>query len=125
MSEPPQVTEARVRAWVQAILRTAMIRSSRRQRWVRTHEPESWEADTTSWRAQEVSDDNEQRWVDRLLLKEFLCSLNTRERVVVRGLIQGDSDIVISSALRVTPRTVRRIRVRIRDQLKRWPPLSS
>lgn len=80
---------------------------------------------TTSWRVQAVSDDNEQRWVDRLLLKEFLRLLNARERAVVCGRMQGHSDIVISRALRVTPRTVRRIRMRIRDRLKQWPPLSS
>lgn len=126
VSEPWHTSEAQVRAWIQAVLRTTFIRSSRRQRRVRTHEvPEPWGEGAGSWMDQLIADDNEQRWTDRILLDDFVRSLRARERMVVFRLLQGDSEVTIAGALHVTSRTVRRIRARMRDRFRTQPPSSS
>lgn len=126
VSEPIAATEARVRAWIQTVVRTALIRSSRRQRRVRMHEvPESWEKGAGLWSAPLIADDNEERWTDRILIDDLLRSLNARERTVVRGLLQGDSESTIARALQATPRTVRRIRARLRERFRNPRPSSN
>ena len=115
-----QTTEAQVRAWVQAVLRTALIRSARRQSRVRMYEAlRSWKEEGASWQTEAI--DNEQRWVDRIDFAEVVRDLNARERTVVHGLLQGESEATIAVTLHVTPRTVRRIRAQLRDRFRRPP----
>ncbi len=119
VSASDPATEARVRAWIQMVLRTALVRSARRQRRVRMHEVlESWEEEPGVWLTQLIADDNDQRWTDRIMLHEFLRTLDARERTVVRGMLQGATIGAIATELHVTPRTVRRIRARMRDHFR-------
>ncbi len=105
--------------WIETVLHMAMMRSSRRQQWVRTHElPDSGEEETESWLSRMIADESEQQWIDRLTLDEMLSALSVREHVVVHAMLQGDSDAAIARRLHITTRTVRRIRAQIRARFR-------
>lgn len=113
------VEERQLRAWVRTIFRRAAIRWLDRQRHQLQVMAVGQRVEVITWRLQDQAMENdtqEESLAAATWMADCLPRLTSQERMVVAGLYQGMASIEIARKLQCTPRTVRRMRARIRMQ---------
>ncbi len=107
------VEERQLRVWVRTVFRRAAIRWLDKQRPQLQVMAVGQRAEVIAWQNHDLAVQSEPLAVDTWLA-DCLPRLTPPERIVVAYLYQGITFVEIAQRLQCTPRTVRRMRARIR-----------
>ncbi len=113
------VEERQLRAWVRTVFRRAAIRWLDRQRHQFQDMAVGDRSEVVAWqhRDQMIGNDTQSESVTKdLWLADCLSRLTPQERIVMDCLYQGLTFVEIAQRLQCSPRTVYRMRMRIRLQ---------
>ena len=113
------VEERQLRAWVRTIFRRAAIRWLDKQRHQLKVMAAGQRAEVITWQHHDQAMGNNTQAESLAAvtwLVDCLPRLTPQERMVVARLYQGMASVEIAQRLQCTPRTVRRMRARIRMQ---------